>query len=290
MFFPKPNSFWIPSLFAIFLILTSCKQGTQSSVEQPSNADSTAQAASARPVHWSYSEEGGPAGWGTLSPAYALCKDGKHQSPVDIVTSATKGTGSWNLNYKSTTLNIAHTEHMDDILDNGHTIQVSVDTGSILTYAGKSYHLKQFHFHTPSEHTINGQHMPMEMHMVHQSDDGALAVVGVLIKEGKEPNPNFATIIANFPDAKGESKHITDQHLELNLHMPADNYAYHYTGSLTTPPCSENVQWLVLRDMISISKDQIDAFASRIGPNNRPTQPLNDRVVDADDLSGKVTE
>ena len=273
------------------LILTqiSCKQAGNASADAQTAADSTTHA-SARPVHWTYNEEGGAANWGTLSPAYALCKDGKHQSPIDIVQTAVKGAGSWSLNYKSTTFNIAHTEHMDDILDNGHTIQVSVDEGSTLTYGGKTYHLKQFHFHTPSEHTINGQHMPMEMHMVHQSDSGALAVVGVLIKEGKEANPNFATIIANFPAAKGESKHITDQQLELNLHMPKDNSAYHYTGSLTTPPCSENVQWLVLRDMISLSKDQIDAFASRIGPNNRPTQPLNDRVVDADDLSGKVTE
>jgi carbonic anhydrase len=283
------TNFMAGILTCLLLTHFSCKQAENTSADAQNAPDSTAQA-SARPVHWSYTEEGGSANWGTLSPAYALCKDGKHQSPIDIVQTAVKGAGNWSLNYKSTTINIAHTEHMDDIVDNGHTIQVSVDEGSTLTYGGQTYHLKQFHFHTPSEHTINGQHMPMEMHMVHQSDSGALAVVGVLIKEGKEPNPNFATIISNFPAAKGESKHITDQQLELNLHMPKDNYAYHYTGSLTTPPCSESVQWLVLRDMISLSKDQIEAFASRIGPNNRPTQPLNDRVVDADDLSGKVTE
>jgi carbonic anhydrase len=286
----KQTSYMAALLLGFLLTFTSCKQNSNAAADAQTSADSTAQAASARPAHWSYSEEGGATNWGNLSPAYALCKEGKHQSPVDIVETQVKGAGTWQLNYKSTSLNIAHTEHMDDIVDNGHTIQVSVDEGSTLTYAGKTYHLKQFHFHTPSEHTINGQHMPMEMHMVHQSDDGALAVVGVLIKEGKEANPNFATIISNFPAAKGESKHITDQHLELDLQMPKDNAAYHYIGSLTTPPCSENVQWLVLHDMLSLSKDQIDAFASRIGPNNRPTQPLNDRFVNADDLTGKVTQ
>ena len=286
----------LTNYLAVFILgclipFNSCKQGSSATTGTQTFTDTTAEASHAeRPVHWTYTEEGGAANWGTLSPAYALCNEGKQQSPVDIVQSTVKGSGTWSLNYKSTTLNIAHTEHMEEIVDNGHTIQVTVDEGSSLTYAGKSYHLKQFHFHTPSEHTIDGQHLPMEMHMVHQSDDGALAVVGVLFKEGKEPNPNLVMIINNLPFSKGESKHITDQHLELNLQMPKDNFAYHYMGSLTTPPCSENVQWLVLREMISVSKDQVEAFAKRIGPNNRPTQPLNGRVVEADDIRGKVTQ
>jgi carbonic anhydrase len=93
--------------------------------------------------------------------------------------------------------------------------------------------------------------------------------------------------IAPPPNAKGESKHIADETFALNVHLPKDNFAYHYTGSLTTPPCSENVQWLVLRDMISLTRDQVNAFSSRIGPNNRPTQPLNDRTINMDDVSGK---
>ena len=217
-----------------------------------------------------------------------FAETGKGQSPINIVKTDAKGGANWKLDYKTTSLRIAHNEHMDDIIDNGHTIQVTVDEGSTFSFGDKTYNLKQFHFHTPSEHTVDGKNMPMEMHMVHQSEDGSLAVVSVLFKEGKVANENFSKIIANLPNAKGESKHITDVNLELKVHLPKDNYAYHYIGSLTTPPCSENVQWLVLRDMVSLTADQITAFSSRIGPNNRPTQPLNDRTVSVDDLTAQV--
>jgi carbonic anhydrase len=198
------------------------------------------------------------------------------------------GGKKWSFNYGSTSLRIAHNEHMDDIIDNGHTIQITVDEGSTFTFDGTTYHLKQFHFHTPSEHTLDGMHLPMEMHMVHQSEEGSLAVIGILFREGSIPNENFAKIITNLPNAKGETNHITDTALELKIHLPKDNYAYHYTGSLTTPPCSENVQWLVLREMVSLSGDQLEAFSSRIGPNNRPTQALNGRTVLQDDIVGTV--
>jgi carbonic anhydrase len=246
--------------------------------------------ASARPVHWGYDGADGPTNWASLTPVYALCGEGKHQSPVNIVKADVKGGAVWKLDYKTTSLRIAHNEHMDEIIDNGHTIQVTVDEGSTFTFGDKTYNLKQFHFHTPSEHTIDGQHAPMEMHMVHQHEDGSLAVVGVLFKAGEVPNENFTKIIANLPDAKGESKHITDVNLELKVHLPSDNYAYHYVGSLTTPPCSEGVQWLILRDPVSLTADQIAAFSRRIGPNNRPTQPVNDRVISVDDLVGQVSK
>jgi carbonic anhydrase len=242
---------------------------------------------SARPVHWGYTEDG-PATWASLTPVYALCGDGKAQSPINISKTDVKGGVNWKLDYKNTSLHIAHNEHMDDIIDNGHTIQVTVDEGSTFTFGDKSYNLKQFHFHTPSEHTVDGKHMPMEMHLVHQSDDQSLAVVSVMFKEGKVANENFSKIITHLPNAKGESKHITDANLELQVHMPKDNYAYHYVGSLTTPPCSENVQWVVMRDMVSLTADQISAFSSRIGPNNRPVQELNGRTVEANDLTGST--
>lgn len=276
-------------LFSTLTLSIACSNQNKAKEESSTSQDTvqTTPPASARPVHWSYGGDSGPATWGTLSPVYATCKDGRHQSPVDIVKTEVKASTEWSLAYSSTSLHIAHTEHMEDIVDNGHTIQVTVDSGSTLSYGGKTFALKQFHFHTPSEHTINGQHQPMEMHLVHQSEDGNLAVVGVLFKEGKTPDANFAKIIANLPATKGETKHLAAERIELDLHLPADNSAYHYTGSLTTPPCSENVQWIVLRDMVSLTKDQINAFASRIGPNNRPVQPLNDRVVNGDDLKAK---
>jgi len=270
-------------------VMASCNSKPAETTEQTTVTDSVKSApVSARPVHWGYAGEDGPTAWATLSPVYALCGEGKGQSPINIVKTDAKGGVNWKLDYKTTSLRIAHNEHMDDIIDNGHTIQVTVDEGSTFSFGDKTYSLKQFHFHTPSEHTIDGKNMPMEMHMVHQGTDGSLAVVSVLFEEGKVANENFSKIISNLPNTKGESKHITDASLELKVHLPKDNYAYHYLGSLTTPPCSENVQWLVLRDKVSLTADQINAFSSRIGPNNRPTQPLNDRTVKVDDLVGQV--
>jgi carbonic anhydrase len=285
---PKLNTHKLVMGLAVTFIM-SCSSNPPKTTDQTTALD-TVQAApvSDRPVHWGYGGEAGPTTWATLSPAYALCGEGKGQSPINIVKTDAKGGTNWKLDYKTTSLKIAHNEHMDDIIDNGHTIQVTVDEGSTFSFGDKMYNLKQFHFHTPSEHTVDGKNMPMEMHMVHQANDGSLAVVSVMFKEGQKVNENFAKIIANLPNAKGESKHITDANLELKVHLPKDNYAYHYTGSLTTPPCSENVQWLVLRDMVSLTAEQLNAFSSRIGPNNRPTQPLNERTVKVDDLVGQV--
>ena len=270
--------------------MVSCNSKPTETAEQTAVAAPASNqtiSASARPVHWGYEGEDGPDHWASLSPVYALCAEGKGQSPVNISSTNAQGKANWKFDYKTTSLNIAHTEHMEDIVDNGHTIQVTVDEGSTFTFGDKTYALKQFHFHTPSEHTVDGEHMPMEMHMVHQSDDESLAVVSILFKEGNQVNENFAEIIANLPDAKGETKHLTNITLPLDVHLPEDNNAYHYIGSLTTPPCSENVQWMVLRDMISLTPDEINAFSSRIGPNNRPVQALNGRQVEVGDLASQ---
>ena len=270
---------------------TACNNQPQESAATTTSQDTVApKPPAARPVHWGYEGESGPATWASLSPVYALCGEGKGQSPINIVKSETKGGATWKFDYKNTSLHIAHNEHMEDIVDNGHTIQVTVDEGSTFTFNNKTYHLKQFHFHTPSEHTLDGNHAPMEMHMVHQSDDGGFAVVAVMFKEGKVPNENFTKIIANLPNAKGETKHVADANLDLKVHLPKDNFAYHYVGSLTTPPCTEGVQWLILREQVTLTADQIKAFSSRIGPNNRPTQALNTRSVDVSDVKGTVTQ
>ena len=255
---------------------------TQVKKEQPAKK-------SARPTHWGYEGNVGPANWGSLDPVYATCGDGTHQSPINIATSDVQEGIKFNLNYKPIpSFHIAHNEHMEEIIDNGHTIQVTVDEGSSITVDGKTFDLVQFHFHTPSEHTINGQHYPMEMHMVHQSIDKSLAVVSVMFVEGNTPNENFNKIIAHIPDSKGDAKHVENTDLDIQTTLPSDIYAYHYMGSLTTPPCSENVEWLVLKDQVTLTADQIGAFSSKIAENNRPTQPLNDRVVTMDDISMAV--
>ncbi len=276
------------------ILISACKNsksgsGSNTAPIKDSLVGVKKQKASARPVHWSYKEESGPTTWGTLSPVYALCASGKNQSPVNISQNDAKKGVYWKINYKKSSLKIAHNEHMDDILDNGHTIQVSVDEGSTFLLNHKTYHLKQFHFHTPSEHTINEKSFPMEVHFVHQSDSGDLAVVAVLVVEGKE-NPNFAKIIANLPTKKGETKHLSKVNLALQFHLPETLEAYHYQGSLTTPPCSEKVEWLVFKHYVSASKKQIQAFTQKIGTNNRPIQALNERTIKTDVISGKVQD
>lgn len=269
----------------------SCStKNTEETEREAMDSVSKIQSTAPRPVHWGYGGETGPDRWSSLTPVYALCGEGKSQSPINIVESVAQTAASWNFDYKTTSLRIAHNEHMEEIIDNGHTIQVTVDEGSTFTFDDKPYELKQFHFHTPSEHTLDGKHAPMEMHMVHQNQDGSLAVVGILFSEGDAPNENFAKIVANLPNSKGEEKHLEDIRLELDVHLPDHNYAYHYLGSLTTPPCSEGVQWLVLQQPIVLTKDQIAEFSKRIGPNNRPTQQVNDRTVNLGDLTGKIQQ
>ncbi len=240
---------------------------------------------SARPTHWGYEGDDGPSNWASLDPVYATCGNGKHQSPVNIVRSDVGEGVTFSFDYKKApSFHIAHNEHMEEIIDNGHTIQVTVEEGSEVTINGKAFALKQFHFHTPSEHTIDGEHYPMEMHMVHQSPDKSLAVVAVLFEEGEVPNENFNEIIAHIPASKGDAKHVSDTDLEIKAALPSEMAAYHYVGSLTTPPCSENVQWLVLRKPFSLTPEQIEAFSSKIAKNNRPVQALNDRMVRMDEI------
>jgi len=274
----------IISLVAI--VATSCSQSSSSETTQESvSPEPEPQATkSVRPVHWSYEASEGPAVWGELSPAYMLCGSGESQSPINIEHSEVEGEAPFNIDYGTSSLKIAFNQHVDDIVDNGHTIQINVDQGSTFTIGGKQYELKQFHFHTPSEHTIDGEHFPLEVHFVHQSGDESLAVLGVLVQEGDE-NPNFTGIVDNLPQTKGESKHLEDETLQLHLHVPQDHGAYYYSGSLTTPPCSEDVQWLVMRAHPTMSSEQIEAVASVISPNNRPVQQVNSREIQARSLS-----
>ena len=265
----------------------STPPATDSATAQPDTLAAAPAPSSARPVHWSYEGEAGPTNWGALSPVYALCKDGVGQSPIAL-TSGAAGTGAtWKFNYGSTGLTLAHHEHVDELVDNGHTIQVKVEEGSTLTLNDKVYTLKQFHFHTPSEHTLDGKNLPMEMHMVHQDSAGGFAVVSILFEEGK-PNANIAKLVANLPAAKGDTVTVANERLDLQVHLPSTEKAFHYVGSLTTPPCSEQVQWLVLQDRVTASPDQLAAFATLIGPNNRPVQALHTREVSTVVLSSST--
>jgi carbonic anhydrase len=272
--------------FVVALIPLSCStKKVEDKPAQDSVAAAPAPAAkpTARPVHWGYTGDVDPSHWGALTPVYAACGDGKSQSPINIISKSESGNPKLSLDYKTTSLKIAHHEHVDDILDNGHTIQVTVEEGSSFTLNDKTYNLKQFHFHTPSEHTVDGKHFPLEMHWVHQSADDSFGVIGLLFDEGKA-NENFAKIIEHMPSLPGESTHFTDVKLDLNVHVPKNISAYHYIGSFTTPPCTENVEWLMLRNKFTLSKEQIAAFSSRLKNNNRPVQATNDRKITIDQI------
>lgn len=275
------------TVFAIFIIAViffnvGCNQKSTDHSNDAVNVDTPLAAPSApaspRPVHWGYSGENAPSAWATLDPAYAMCGTGTSQSPVNIVKQENTDERTLKIDYLSTSFTIAHNEHVDEIINNGHTIQITPKEGSTITINGKVFHLKQFHFHTPSEHTIDGKHAPMEMHMVHQSDDKSLAVIGLLCEEGAE-NKNFTNLISVLPNAPGASQQHEDVTIDIRSFLPASLSAYHYIGSLTTPPCTENVEWYVLKNRTTLSADQITAFSSRLKNNNRPVQSLNDRTV-----------
>ena len=235
---------------------------------------------------WHYEGAEGPSNWGKLSPKFTACASGRAQSPIDIVKpSAAKDTAALRTRFPPAALKIAHHEHVADGINNGHTIQINYAGGDNLTLGDASYALVQYHFHGPSEHTVNGKHFPMEMHLVHKSADGKLAVIGVFIAEGAQ-NAAFDPVWANLPSKKGEETHYPSVNVDVDRLLPSARTSYRYDGSLTTPPCSESVKWVVMTTPIELSAAQIGAFTSRIRDNNRPTQPLNGRRVITDVVGG----
>lgn len=252
----------------------------------PPAPPATAVVVSARPAHWGYSGREGPTHWAELSPAYAACaKD--QQSPIDLTT-ASRPSASWSTDYRTTSVTIAHHEHVTDILDNGHTIQVTVAEGSTLRTDRGAYALKQFHFHAPSEHTVGGKSFPLEIHFVHQAAEGGFAVLSVLVEAGTA-NADLATLIANLPPAKGDVHTPPDVVLDLGRHLPPESGAMNYIGSFTTPPCTQDVEWLVLTKPLTASPEQLGTFATRLHANNRPIQSLNGRGIAQGKLERSIT-
>jgi carbonic anhydrase len=224
--------------------------------------------AASDPVHWGYDGEVGPEHWGALSPDFAACSAGKEQSPVDIPATAPVNPPALGFDYRPSDLNITN---------NGHSIQVNIEPGSTLETGGAAYPLVQFHLHAPSEHTLNGAHTAMELHLVHKDAGGHVAVVGVMIVEGAH-NPAYETVLAHMPVEEGEPQTISGTSLDAGELLPAEQSYYRYNGSLTTPPCTEGVTWFVLATPVELSPAQIASFVSRYDHNYRPVQPLNERV------------
>ena len=226
-----------------------------------------------KPRAWSFEESTGPEYWGKLAASSAVCAKGKEQSPINIVSSQVieeKRLGRKQINYEPT---------MFTLHNNGHTIQANATTeNNRLVIEGKEYQLAQFHFHTPSEHQLNGHNYDIEIHLVHKDESGKLAVLGVMIQEGRE-NEVLATVWDILPNEESK-KEVSEKYLiDLQALLPQNQTSFHYDGSLTTPPCTEEVKWIVFEQPIEMSKEQIKAFQQIFINNHRPIQPLNEREI-----------
>lgn len=218
--------------------------------------------------HWSYEGATGPDKWGGLDAANGSCATGSQESPVDIIGS---------ISARLPPLDIGWGKRPDTIVNNGHTIQLNFASGNTLKVGDRSFTLTQFHFHHPSEHLVNGKAFAMEAHFVHAAEEGGLAVLGVLMTPGRS-NAVFGKIISTMPLAEGPPI-PADQAIDPNGLLPAARAYYRYEGSLTTPPCSETVNWLVLSQTIEVAETDIGRFAKLYPMNARPIQNRNRRFL-----------
>lgn len=219
-------------------------------------------------VHWSYEGDTGPDMWGSLDPSFAACDDGTRQSPVDITGAVDGGESELEIRWQAGDA---------EVIDNGHSIVVNVAEGSAISLEGREFALLQFHFHHPSEHTVDGSAAPIDIHFVHAAAEGDLAVIGVFLEAG-EADPTIQSIWDAIPSA-GEAPGALAA-FDPNALLPEGGSHYRYPGSLTTPGCSEIVSWVVMADSIAVSQEQVDAFAAIYPMNARPVQPLNERTIE----------
>lgn len=216
-------------------------------------------------AEWSYTGEHGAEHWGQT---FATCGEGLNQSPIDI-SSTTKA--------ELKPLHIEYKGKVNDIINNGHTVQANVTGDNTLKIDGEIFNLKQFHFHTPSENNIKGKQFPLEAHFVHANDKGQLAVVSVMFETGQRANDELNTLLKTIP-AKGEKVTLSEEFNPTEL-LLRDREYYRFNGSLTTPPCSEGVRWFVMKDYQTNSQKQTEQLHEVMGDNARPLQSLNARLV-----------
>jgi carbonic anhydrase len=219
-------------------------------------------------THWGYKGEIGPDRWTTLKPEFSACS-GKNQSPINL-------TGMIEAEMKPVQFSYKAGGH--EVINNGHAIQVNFEAGSSILVDGIQFDLKQFHFHSPSENQINGKSFPLEAHLVHSDKDGNLAVVSVVFDGGKA-NSVVGAVWDQMPKAEGGKKPLPGKVAATGL-LPGKRDYYRYNGSLTTPPCTEGVRWIVMKAPMTVSNQQIDDFKATLGfANNRPVQPVNSRMI-----------
>lgn len=221
--------------------------------------------------HWSYEGAEGPLAWGRLDPAWRVCATGHEQSPIDLGGAVRAHTAR--LEERFTATNIV-------LFNNGHTVQAALDRPSTLVAEGGRFDAVQFHFHHPSEHTVNGKAYPAEVHLVHKNAKGDLAVLGIFIEFSPQDNPAFDALVARLPKAEGDSVRFAspvDLATLLEDHPGEAEPIYTYHGSLTTPPCSEGVKWTVRARPMHASHRQMQRLVGVLGESARPVQPVYDR-------------
>lgn len=218
--------------------------------------------------HWSYEGPGGPENWGRLNPGFSLCSKGTRQSPIDIRDG---------IKVDQEPISFGYQPSFVRVIDNGHTIQVNYGSGSTLSVMGRTYELMQFHFHRPSEERVDGRPFDMVAHLVHKDAEGRLAVLAVLLERGKE-NAFIQSVWNNLPLEKNV-EFSSRSALDMNDLLPTRRDYYAYMGSLTTPPCSEGVLWLVLKQPVQLSAEQIGVFGRFYSNNARPVQATAGRII-----------
>lgn len=230
--------------------------------------DKTAKGTVAHHRHWSYEGETGPLSWGKLDPANAKCDLGERQSPIDIREGIRVDLDLIHFDYKLVPF---------AVVDNGHTIQVNLSSGNFINVSGKTFELIQFHFHRPSEERVNGRTSEMVAHLVHKDRDGKLAVIAVLLEIGKT-NEIIQLVWNNLPLEQNEAVKAMKM-LDVAQLIPAKREYYTYMGSLTTPPCSEGVLWIVMKETAELSSEQLGIFARLYPMNARPLQKTAGRLI-----------
>jgi len=220
------------------------------------------------PTHWDYAGDVGPDAWGKMRPEFSKCATGQRQSPIDIRGGIAVDLEPIKFEYRPSAFSV---------IDNGHTVQVNVEPGNSITITGKRYELVQFHFHRPSEERINGRQYDMVVHLVHKDVDGRLAVVAVLLDRGSA-QAIVQTVWNNLPLEKGDEVRAGSR-IDLMQLLPDDKRYYTYMGSLTTPPCSEGVLWMVMKQPVPISMDQVAIFSRLYPMNARPIQQADGRLI-----------
>jgi carbonic anhydrase len=217
---------------------------------------------------WGYAGEYGPENWGSLSTGFDMCSRGRNQSPIDLVADIHGDLPELSFEY-------THLGHPNEI-NTGHSIQENIRPGNYVTIAGDRYELKQFHFHSPSEHLVGGKEYPMEIHLVHQDERGNFAVIGLFLTEGK--HNAMLDQLPSFRSKRGEDPYSDP--VDYNDLIQFRREYFYYNGSLTTPPCTEGVTWLILKEPLLASPAQIQHYHDLLGfDNNRPVQPHNSRLI-----------